>query len=552
MQINKISINNNQLSFKANYITIEKRGKFFIPTVVSTDNEENLGKEPVLQYERKGEKYEFPMVYDGKYYTTKSTIGSNKYRIYYKDTGKYERNGQEQVINPLNLIKTATKEDRIYNNLPLEQAIAKGDANGKVFVNTVEIPKDVPAILILDKVEKVEDIILAGIPENVKSIIVSSAKMDTLDHIANLTRNKYQVFSIIWDDDKFNKLKEQNGKYLSLNNESGILDYEVIDAKELTNEDVNPISSITIVPPKLENVEKLLDFDELTPQNCGNKGYRLSVMQKLVRDGKLKDINIPQGFVIPEGYINKYIEYLNVDDKEEWKKRIKEGIYYQDTENKIKELGLPRDGLIIRSNYNTEDLGSFSSAGIYESISAYDCGSIIDKAVYDVIGGEHLRLSDMAKKVHKKYGINEKDIQPSVIVQERIYPDYEYTLYTDDGDNNIIIDLSDNSLGYMKPANALIKYNKKTKELTLERKQSPLATYLFDEKGNIVNQKHPKDKITENWNILAPLLGIVTSGALVLEKFFNHPQDIEGGIGRDGKVYFWQTRDIVAKAVKRI
>ena len=49
MQINKISINNNQLSFKANYITIEKRGKFFIPTVVSTDNEENLGKEPVLQ-----------------------------------------------------------------------------------------------------------------------------------------------------------------------------------------------------------------------------------------------------------------------------------------------------------------------------------------------------------------------------------------------------------------------------------------------------------------------------------------------------------------------
>jgi hypothetical protein len=38
---------------------------------------------------------------------------------------------------------------------------------------------------------------------------------------------------------------------------------------------------------------------------------------------------------------------------------------------------------------------------------------------------------------------------------------------------------------------------------------------------------------------------------LVLEKFFKHPQDIEGGI-KDGKVYFWQTRDIVAKAVKRI
>ena len=93
---------------------------------------------------------------------------------------------------------------------------------------------------------------------------------------------------------------------------------------------------------------------------------------------------------------------------------------------------------------------------------------------------------------------------------------------------------------------------KKTKELTLERKQFTLATYLFDEKGNIVNQDYPIDRITENRDVLTPLLGIITSGAFVLEKFFKHPQDIEGGIGRDGKVYFWQTRDIVAKAVKRI
>lgn len=552
MQINKISTTNKFINFKANFFTVQKRGKYFYHTAISTDNQENLGKEPVLIYEKEGEKYEIPMVYDGKFYTTQSSVSTNKYRIFYKDSGKYEKGGIEQVINPLKFIKTATKEDRKYNRLPLEQAISKGEAKGKVYVNTLDIPKDTPAILILNEIEKEEDIILSDIPQNVNSIIVSSAKMGVLDHIANLTRNKYQVFSIVWDDNKFNDLKNQEGKYLSINNEREILEYKEIGISELTTENVNSVSSSAITPPKLENVERLLNFDELTPQNCGNKGYRISLMQKLVRNGILKDINIPKGFVIPEGYVNKYIEYLNVDDKEEWKKRIKEGIYYQDTENKIKELGLSRNGLIIRSNYNTEDLNSFSSAGIYESISVYDFGSIIDKAVYDVIGGEHLRLSDMAKKVHTKYGINEKDIQPSVIVQERIYPYYEYTLYTDDGDNNIIIDLSDNSLGYMKPANALIKYNKKTKELTLERKQSPLASYLFDEKGNIINQEHPTDKITENWNILTPFLSILTSGALVLEKFFKHPQDIEGGISKDGKVYFWQTRDIVAKAVKKI
>ena len=552
MQINKISTTNKFINFKANFFTVQKRGKYFYHTAISTDNQENLGKEPVLIYEKEGEKYEIPMVYDGKFYTTQSSVSTNKYRIFYKDTGKYEKGGIEQVINPLKFIKTATIEDRKYNRLPLEQAISKGEVKGKVYVNTFDIPKDVPAILILNEIEKEEDVILTDIPKNVKSIIVSSAKMGVLDHIANLTRNKYQVFSIVWDDNKFNDLKNQEGKYLSINNEREILEYKEIGISELTTENVNSVSSSAITPPKLENVERLLNFDELTPQNCGNKGYRISLMQKLVRNGILKDINIPKGFVIPEGYVNKYIEYLNVDDKEEWKKRIKEGIYYQDTENKIKELGLSRNGLIIRSNYNTEDLNSFSSAGIYESISVYDFGSIIDKAVYDVIGGEHLRLSDMAKKVHTKYGINEKDIQPSVIVQERIYPYYEYTLYTDDGDNNIIIDLSDNSLGYMKPANALIKYNKKTKELTLERKQSPLASYLFDEKGNIINQEHPTDKITENWNILTPFLSILTSGALVLEKFFKHPQDIEGGISKDGKVWFWQTRDIVAKAVKII
>ena len=302
MNINKVS----NLNFKANYFTIEKRGKYFFPTVISTDNEENLGKEPVIQYERNGEKYEFPMVYDGKYYTTKVIVRPDKYRIFYKDTGKYERNGEEQVINPLNFIKTATTKDRKYNHLPLEEAIAKGEAKGKVFVNTFDIPQDTPAILILDEIKKEEDIISADIPPNVNSIIVSSAEIGVLDHIANLTRNKYQVFSIVWDEVKYNDLKKLGGKYININNESGILDYHETEPISLQTE-IKPQKQVEV--PKLENVERLLTFDELTPQNCGNKGYRLSLMQKLVKEGKLKDINIPNGFVIPEGYIKKYNEY---------------------------------------------------------------------------------------------------------------------------------------------------------------------------------------------------------------------------------------------------
>ena len=97
----------------------------------------------------------------------------------------------------------------------------------------------------------------------------------------------------------------------------------------------------------------------------------------------------------------------------------------------------------------------------------------------------------------------------------------------------------------------IIKYNKITKELTLERSISPRARYVLDEEGNIVEKDYGEDRTKNAWNTLTPLLGIITAGALTLEEFFKHAQDIEGGI-KNGKVYFWQTRDIVAKAVKRI
>jgi hypothetical protein len=534
---------NSAVNFQSNFYTVNKRGNYFNIRKISTDNEENLGKEPVLQTNYLDEDIELPMTYDGKYYTADFKYDINKYRIYYKDTGKYEKEGKEQVINPLYYTKIATREDRKYNDLPSEQAFAKGKTEGKVFVNTSDIPENIPAILILDEITD-EEMLVLDIPHNVKGIITSSCNFGVLSHCANLTRNRISAISIIWDEDKFNDLKKQKGKYIAIDNNDGILKYDNVKQSRLSNENITP--SLHIIPPKLENVEHLLDYDELTPQNCGNKGYRIGVMQKLIKNGELKNINLPKGFIIPEGYINNYKNYIDTEDEEEWKNRILNGIYTQDTENKIKELNLPRQNLIIRSNFNTEDLSSFSSAGIYESKPAGTFGSIIDEAVFDVINYS-LNESKLAEKVHEKYGIKNKDIQPSVIIQEKIRPDYNFTVYSDDGNNNILIEMSDYKLGYLGTNPALIKYNKKTKELSVAKKQSPLAEYMLDESGKITDQNHPQDKISENWEDLKPLLNIVTDGALTLEKYFNHPQDIEGGIGQDGKVYFWQTRDIVSQ-----
>jgi hypothetical protein len=543
VQINKISINNNQLSFKANYFRVDKLGRHCQFMTISTDNEENLGKEPVLQYERRGKLQDFPMVYDGKYYTTEVIVRPDKYRIFYKDTGKYERNGEYQIINPLYYTKIATQQYRKQNNLPLENSIAKGEVEGKVFVNTLDIPQDIPAILILDEINKAEDLVLK-IPKNVKGVITSQTDIGILDHTANLVRNHYNVLSVVLDDDKFDDLKKQEGKNLYINNEHGLIKYKEID--DINTIETNPIQAV--VPPKLENVERLLTYDELTPQNCGNKGYRISLIKKLIEEGKLKDISLPQGFVIPEGYINKLIEYIDVHDKKESKDRLNNGIYTQVVNKKVEELGMDKRNLIVRSNFNDEDLGSFSSAGIYESILNWD--DEVLATTLDILS--HAKESELPKYIHNKYGIENSQIQPSVIVQDRIKSNYDFTVYSDDNDNNTIIQLADSSTGFYKPNKALIKYNKNTKEMTIVNKESPKAKYIIDESGKIISEENEDDTITKNLEILTPFLEIVTSGAAVLEKFFNHPQDIEGGITKDGKVFFWQTRDIVAKGKKKI
>lgn len=147
MRINPVS---NNINCKANFFTVKRSGKHFELRKISTDNEENLGKEPVLEYYYSSptsdykEIGKFPMQFDGKYYTANLFgYGDNidKYRIYYKDTDKYEKNGEIQHINPLNFILSAIREDRTFNKLPLEdEPIVKGKTEGQIVVNSDIIP----------------------------------------------------------------------------------------------------------------------------------------------------------------------------------------------------------------------------------------------------------------------------------------------------------------------------------------------------------------------------------------------------------------------------
>ena len=62
---------------------------------------------------------------------------------------------------------------------------------------------------------------------------------------------------------------------------------------------------------------------------------------------------------------------------------------------------------------------------------------------------------------------------------------------------------------------------------------------MIDANGNILEKIDGHNPIADAWNILQPLLIKVSKNALVLEKTFGKPQDIEGGI-KGEKIYFWQ------------
>ena len=99
MRINQFintNITTSSPSFRANYFVFRKFVGGMNLNNIATDNEENLGNEPVLECRTtRGETYTGPMTYNGKYYISEDIKYNkgiysnlvNSYRIFYKDTG---------------------------------------------------------------------------------------------------------------------------------------------------------------------------------------------------------------------------------------------------------------------------------------------------------------------------------------------------------------------------------------------------------------------------------------------------------------------------------
>jgi hypothetical protein len=98
---------------------------------------------------------------------------------------------------------------------------------------------------------------------------------------------------------------------------------------------------------------------------------------------------------------------------------------------------------------------------------------------------------------------------------------------------------------------AAIVYDDLHQIFTIKNHQIYNNKFLIDNNGNIIKKIFGHNPISDNWEIIQPTLLSVAKNVLKIEKAFGKPQDVEGGI-KDGKIYFWQTRDITKYAVEHL
>ena len=523
MKVDGVKSNKN-INFKANFFKVKKYGQCS-GISISTDNSENLGFRPVLETEND----QIPMVYDGKYYTTEYNIyDTYKYKIKYEDTGKYENNGKEKYFIPEKL-RLLTNQMKKTPNLVLSEGSAQGKLiQAKNIDNTLLKTKE-PLIIICDNNEEWEKCYKYFNRTN--GIILKSGTPDLLSHFAALCRDYFSFGMLVTDKKILNDLNNLEGKFIFISNENENIEYKPIEKIIKSNSKTN-----TIEIPQIRKVDRILSLDECEKDTVGNKAYNLKLMKDLVKKRKLKDVIIPNAFVLPSGYLEKVENIITENHDNLWHdNKILDEI--KDYASKI----ITQRDVMVRFAFNGEDLEGYSAAGLYDS-HPQDTKDLVLYDIYQVMNSKN---KPIAVKSREKHNIPDDLIKPSVIIQDRIVSDYSFTTYTEApfDKNKMLIELFINKNRWCKPDPYQITYNKLTKELKIEKEHSQHEEYLFDENYKLI---HKQSTSLKNINEIRNTLKNLVKNALVLEKELGKPQDIEGGI-KNGQLYLWQTRNIVKK-----
>ncbi len=525
-------------SFKANYYKYTKNGNNIKLNQIKTDNAEKLGSNPILLYSRG----QIPMTYDGRYYTANLEENIVDYSIYYQDTGKFE-NGEELVhIDFPRLEHMGFIAEKTHNNSPLAQTIVNGEVSGKLVkvkkLSDIEQKleenpdlKNESLILLVDDERKFTHFH----PENVQGIIFKNGNLGQLSHEANIYRMYTGMVSSVFDEKVIEELNNRVGEYVTISNQNEQLDITPISKFEL-----NVVENRKIDVPQMDSSDKILKFNECTKNNCGNKAYRLSLLHKLAKIGFLTDVTIPKGFVLPYGYLDNLQNYFLGNQKQNFAEIYHDNKYKDELLSMLDEHNIDSDFIIVRSAFNGEDLPGFSAAGLYDSCVTYK--DDIVPTINHVIDSKD---SKRAQIVRAKHQIPDNAILPSIIVEEYIPADYAFTMYTNTGDNKMLIEVRENH-DFQESEPAFITYDRNNNTFEYSGKICSSSDYLVDDNYKILKQNFHESSLTKNFDKLRHIFRNLVNNAEKIEKIFANPQDIEGGI-KDGKLFLWQARDIVKR-----
>ena len=387
---------------------------------------------------------------------------------------------------------------------------------------------------------------------NIVAVLAYPESSGGFSHISTLMKNQTDLFGIVVNPAKLHELESLKGKKVKLQLKDGQLYFE--ETKECGKpRDVSPIKV-----PQLKYCDRVLSSEECTPDVIGGKAVNLHRLEVMAKEGKI-DAIIPKFMALPPGYLKEF----SMDEWElacqrrdnEMRNKIFDNFdkYYL-KEGRLSELleilkanGIGKNGLMVRSCFNDEDRPNLSNAGVYYSIAIPKPEiDVLDlfETIETVVGSKY---TQSGKAIRKYYGIPDKEVQPGVVLQDRISTHNYFTIYTDDGNGNLKIDFRTITTEQKDPILCphIYTYNKETGKLTYQTKQAKRRVGAnFDGKCRLMYSDPVEVDLTGD-NELNARLKKAIDNALAVEKEFGRPQDIEGGFDDEGILYFWQSRNIV-------
>lgn len=526
MSMRVSGLNMHQPIFKAHSYEVEHKNT---RVAIQTDNEKNLGNEPYLVSQHSWGKDEEKMRKEGDLYSaTVYTVSPDfRYHILYKDTGNIDlKDGEDYRINPRKMLQRVAHDSRIMHRQPTIFTIKEGKTVGKIVYDNdgygvfseKSLNVDEPTIIITPAFE--HD---AGNP-NIVGIIFTAYDCGAFSHITTQLRQQTNVCGAVFEPNVIEKLISLNGKNVELEIKDGAINF-----KE-TNEIGRPMVYPKIDVPKLKPCNKVLTSKEYISDIIGAKAVNLRRLEELKEQGKI-DAVIPESIALSHGYIQEILEEISQEKMDNLCKMLFDNGIVKDK----------KDQVMVRSAFNGEDLPNYSAAGIYRTtVGDTDDIEHFYRAIRSVAKS---KWDDNAIFSREMYNIPEDNIQFGVLLQRRIRPDYKFTLYTDDEKDNLKIDLSTRYF-FDKTVNPnTFTYNKKTGELTYDSIQLENPVGIFNENQELESIEPVTNDLSDNKELFEQIRK-VAENALVVEKEFGHPQDIEGGIKGD-EIYFWQSRNIV-------